>query len=265
MRGGDLNQWDWTHIDLENFAECTVPRAKTKRPQVLAVPEAVAVSLRSWWERAGTPTSGPVFPTRRDGRTSKAGTRRKSSGGLAERLRRALFRAGVVRLPPIEVLATKPGGRTDLGKPADAIKLTPNPRDPLYFETDTTRPVDFHSFRRAFATGLAEAGVGAQQAMHLAAHADAKVHARYVMGTKAMRQVPSAALPSLPLTALPVAASANDSTSATVSEGPRIVTARDESAEQIENPGGRSRDRTAVVGARNVAKRRENVRIGVCE
>ncbi len=41
-------------------------------------------------------------------------------------------------------------------------------REPLYFETETTLPVDFRSFRRAFSTGLAEAGVPVQQAMHLA-------------------------------------------------------------------------------------------------
>jgi hypothetical protein len=38
-------------------------------------------------------------------------------------------------------------------------------------------------------------------AMHLALHADAKTHARYVMSTKAMRMITSAALPRLPLEA----------------------------------------------------------------
>lgn len=41
-------------------------------------------------------------------------------------------------------------------------------RDPLYFETATTLPVDFHSFRRAFSTALAEAGINVQHATHLA-------------------------------------------------------------------------------------------------
>jgi hypothetical protein len=59
--------------------------------------------------------------------------------------------------------------------------------------------VDFHSFRRAFNTALAEAGVNVQHAMHLAAHSDPKVHARYIMGTAAMRAIPDAALPRLPL------------------------------------------------------------------
>ena len=70
----------------------------------------------------------------------------------------------------------------------------PNPRDPLYYETASTLPVDFHSFRRAFASALAEAGVNVQHAMHLTAHSDPRVHARYVMSTSAMRMVPDAAL-----------------------------------------------------------------------
>ncbi len=51
------------------------------------------------------------------------------------------------------------GTRTDLGKHAAGIKLAPNPRDPLYFETATSLPVDFHSFRRAFSTALAAPAV----------------------------------------------------------------------------------------------------------
>jgi Phage integrase family len=58
--------------------------------------------------------------------------------------------------------------------------------------------VDFHSFRRAFNTALAEAGVNLQTAMALAAHSDAKTHMGYVMKTKAMRTIPEAALPLLP-------------------------------------------------------------------
>ena len=100
-------------------------------------------------------------------------------------------------MPPIEVPATKPGARTDLDKHAEGTKLAPNLRDPLYYETASTLPVDFHSFRRAFASALAEAGVHVQHAMHLTAHSDPRVHARYVMDTVAMRTIPEAALPRL--------------------------------------------------------------------
>jgi integrase len=214
MRTGDLHKWDWSMIDRVDFAECFIPRAKTRSPQALAIPSVLAPFLRAWWERAGKPASGAVFPARRG---KRAGQAKRPSNSYADRLRRDLFRAGVYRLPPIEVTATKPGQRTDLGKRVEGTKLAPSPADPLYYETATTLPVDFHSFRRAFNTALAEAGVNVQHAMHLASHADAKVHSRYVMSTKAMRTIPDAALPRLPVAG-----------HADAPKGPRIVTGRDD-------------------------------------
>jgi hypothetical protein len=67
-------------------------------------------------------------------------------------------------MPSVEVPAIKPGTRTDLGKRVHGTRLASNPHDPLYFETETTMPVDFHSFRRAFNTALAEAGVNVRHA-----------------------------------------------------------------------------------------------------
>jgi integrase len=216
MRTGDLNRWDWTQIDRVHFAECIVPRAKTGTPQALAIPDALAPFLRAWWERAGKPESGAVFPARTGKRAG--GFRAPAGHSYARRLRDALFRACVWRMPPIQVPATRPGMRTDLGKRAEGTKLRPHPRDPLYFETATTLPVDFHSFRRAFASALAEAGVNVQQAMHLAGHTSPLVHQRYVMRTAAMRAIPDAALPRLPVGALRAA-----------QRSARIVTARDDS------------------------------------
>lgn len=194
MRSGDLNRWDWSMIDRTGFAECIVPRAKTGTPQALAIPDVLAPFLRAWWERAGKPDAGPVFPARV---RKRAGLARLPSNSFAKRLRRDLFHAGIVRATPIEVLATASGTRADLGKKRKGTKLAPSPRDPLYFETANRLPVDFHSFRRAFSTALAEAGTNVQHAMHLAAHSDPRVHARYVMRTAAMRTVPAAALPTL--------------------------------------------------------------------
>jgi integrase len=216
MRTSDMNNWDWSMIDRVRFAECFIPRSKTRKPQALVIPRVLAPFLRAWWERAGKPESGPVFPVTRG---KRAGAMRSPNGlSFAKRLRRDLFRAGVVRLPPIEVPATSPGTRTDLGKEATGTKRAPHPRDPLYYETDSTLPVDFHSFRRAFNTALAEAGVNLQHAMHLASHSDPKVHARYVMHTTAMRTIPDAALPKLPVDGL-----------AETPKGTRNVTARDDS------------------------------------
>lgn len=193
MRTGDLNKWDWTMIDLLHFEQCTIPRSKTGTPQVLEIPLMLRDILRGWWEMQDTPASGPVFPICKG--ANKGGFRAERGVTYAKRLRKALFAAGVVRMPPIEVPATSPGTRTDRGKQAKGTKLAPNPADPLYFETATTRQVDFHSFRRAFNTALAEAGVNVQTAMHLASHSDAKTHMRYVMKTAAMMRIPEAALP----------------------------------------------------------------------
>jgi integrase len=196
MRTGDLNAWDWSMIDRVHFAECFVPRMKTAKPQRLDIPEPLSPFVRAWWERAGKPEVGPVFPATKGKRAGKA----RSPNGLsfAKRLRRELFKSKVWRMPPVTVPKTSPGTRTDRGKKAKGTMLAPNPADPLYFDTAVTRKVDFHSFRRAFNTALAEAGVNVQHAMHLASHSDPKVHARYVMNTAAMRAIPDAALPRLP-------------------------------------------------------------------
>ncbi len=194
MRTSDLHAWDWTMLDLNGFASCTIPRSKTAAPETLDVPEVLRPFLRAWWERAECPTSGPVFPVRKG---KRAGDFKGVGTSYAERLRRDLFRAGVVRMAPVEVPATKPGTRTDLGRAVVGTKLAPNPRDPLYFETTVSLPVDFHSFRRAFNTALAAAGVNVQKAMKLAGHSDQKTHMRYVMDSAEMRTIPDAALPRL--------------------------------------------------------------------
>jgi hypothetical protein len=109
-------------------------------------------------------------------------------------------------------VSDSPGTRTDRGKLAKGTKLAPNPRDPLYFETEASLPVDFHSFRRAFNTALASIGMNVQTAMTLAGHSDAKTHMRYVQQTDAMKQIPEAALPQFkPGTLLVLARRVDDS------------------------------------------------------
>jgi|HubBroStandDraft_1064217.scaffolds.fasta_scaffold154025_2 hypothetical protein len=70
----------------------------------------------------------------------------------------------------------------------------PHPGDPIYSDTPVSRRVDFHSFRRAYNTALAGAGVNVQTAVGLASHYP-KTHMRYVMAAEAARLVPAAALP----------------------------------------------------------------------
>ncbi len=120
MRSGDLKRWDWAQIDRVHFAECTVPRAKTGTPpRRLGIPDLLAPFLRAWWERAGTPESGPVFPGRRGKRAG--GFRAARGPGFARQLRRDLFRAGVVRAAPV-IDETDPQRK----------RIVPNPIDPLF-------------------------------------------------------------------------------------------------------------------------------------
>lgn len=67
----------------------------------------------------------------------------------------------------------------------------------LFTETTYTKPVDFHSFRRAFKQALADAGVELQTAMALSGATDAKAHQRYLANTAKMRELPAGALPIL--------------------------------------------------------------------
>ena len=119
MRTGDLHKWDWTMIDRVDFAECFIPRAKTRRPQALAIPAVLAPFLRAWWERAGKPEVGRVFPVR----IGKRAGQEKKTNSHAKRLRSALMRAGVFRLKPAEVPETGKGRRTNIGKEATGTKL----------------------------------------------------------------------------------------------------------------------------------------------
>jgi hypothetical protein len=67
----------------------------------------------------------------------------------------------------------------------------------VHHDTPASRRVDWHSFRRACASSLAEAGVNEQHARLLTAHGDANVHARYVQQTRAMQHIPAGAIPHL--------------------------------------------------------------------
>lgn len=169
MRTAELNRWDWSMWDLADFAEVKIQRAKAKRGrtgkvQTLIVPEPMRPILRAWHEQHGSPVAGPVFPVTKGERKGQARAERGIS--YAARLRRALWRMGIRE-------------------------------HDVHHDTPTSRKVDWHSFRRAFATALAEAGTNEQTARLLVAHGDASVHARYVQQTRAMRQIPAEAVPQL--------------------------------------------------------------------
>jgi len=164
MRTSEVNRWRWSDLDRVNFACCSIPRGKGAEVQALEIPEMLRPFLASWWIESGRPDDGPVFPVTKGPR--KGEHRRTRGVSFAKRLRRELKKAGITR-------------------------------PELFAETGTTLPLDFHSFRRAFVTALAEADVNQQRAMALTGHSDPKVHHRYLLRTRAMRVIPPAALPRL--------------------------------------------------------------------
>ena len=181
LRTGDLHGLDWSAFDVAQggFEWGWAPRQKTKRPQLLEVPEMLRGILRDWWERHGRPTAGPVFPSRRGARAGA--TKGKTSHALS--FRRDLRRAFGVE-----------AWNADAGEFQTARELTRRERE-LFEETEYTRPVDFHSWRRAFTQALADADVNAQHATALAGHASLAAHARYLASSGKLRKIPGAALP----------------------------------------------------------------------
>jgi len=159
-RTGDLHRLDWALLDVPSFESVIIARNKTGTPQRLGVPEAIRPFVRKWWEGQGCPSAGPVFPSQRGDRKGKA---KGTGSSYAKKLRRELRRAGITR-------------------------------PELFTETQHTRRVDFHSFRRAFVGALAGAGVPLQVSMKLSGHTNARTHTGYIVG---VQEIPPAVVPVL--------------------------------------------------------------------
>jgi integrase len=161
MRTSELHAWDWRHVDTEGWLTAEVVRVKTKTRTLLQLPDQLVGPLHLWWLGQACPKAGPVFPDRWG--------ERRIAKSWAFQLRGALWRAGIRR---------------------SEIKNA----CPLQSDTPETRCVDFHSFRRAYNTGLARAGVNVQTAMKLAGHTKAATHMKYVLLSEALA-TPEGALP----------------------------------------------------------------------
>jgi integrase len=188
-RTGDLHALRWESFDLPGFAFGWVPRQKTERPQKLAIVPALRPFLERWWRRMGSPAEGLVFP-RLIG--SGAGETAKSGSKYAEELRRDIKRA-----MGLEVCEA---GRWVERVGPDAYSQR---QRELFTETEYTKPVDFHSWRRAFNQALADAGASAQQAAALAGHASLEAHAKYLKNTAKAAAMPEGAIPRLVLFSSP--------------------------------------------------------------
>ena len=175
LRTAEVNRWSWDMVvdpdcAVQAYATVKVRRAKAKRGhdgkvQTFGVPGPMRPILRAWHELHGCPMEGPVFPVTKGDRKGEQRSERGTS--YANRLRRELLRMGIKR-------------------------------QAIHKDTPTSKRVDFHSFRRAFASSLAEAGVNEQRAMILTAHADSKTHALYVQASTAMQVIPEGAVQMLP-------------------------------------------------------------------
>lgn len=179
MRTSDLHAWDWSHVDTTGWLDAHVPRPKTKSCDRIGLPEVLVPVLQSWWHAHGCPAAGPVFPCRRGPR---AGQRKGTGISCAGALRDALWSAGIVRPLP---------GFHDAEGAVEQRQLCQ-----IQVGSGELRPCDFHSFRRAYNTALADAGVNVQTAMRLAGHRNASTHMRYVLRSQKL-EAPAAALPSL--------------------------------------------------------------------
>jgi integrase len=204
MRTSDLHAWDWSHIDTLNWSDAHVPRPKTKRhrgrKQERLSLGVLARVLQAWWSSHGRPSAGPVFPCRRGPRAGMPKVRMS----YAEPLRNALWAAGVHRPmagfgPAFErwqvLLAAAERDRKVIAaaeEQARALCL-------IQSGSNDFLPLDFHSFRRAYNTALADEGVNVQEAMALAGHRSPTTHMVYVdLAQRTALAAPAAALPALP-------------------------------------------------------------------
>ena len=193
LRTGDIHAVTWSNFDVVDgaFAWGVAPRQKTERPQKFDVPEELRPILRYWWELNGRPTEGPIFPALRGKRAGETKMGVSHAEGLRSDLRRCF---GLETWNP----------ETRKWEATKNRKMTGRERE-LLVATTMTRPVDFHSWRRAFVQALANTGVTAQEAQKLAGHADLGAHERYLKSSTKTLVIPAAALPDLSSRVLPQA------------------------------------------------------------
>jgi integrase len=156
MRTSDLHEWVWADVDTVGWAYADVPRPKTEH----RLEDGPATR-----ERIALPED--VAATLRSwwhvaGADPSGLVFPVQTHSYARELRSALRRAGVTRVE-------------------------------LHKATPTTKPVDFHSFRRAFVTAVGAAGLNAQTAMRLTGHTTMATHMRY--NQPAVLSIPEGAVP----------------------------------------------------------------------
>jgi integrase len=159
MRTSDLHAWLWTDVDLMAWTTADVPRPKTEHAAGDEPAPREKLEIPEEVKQAlGAWWVEQGRPT--TGNVFPIPSKRIS---YARKLRAALLAAGI-------------------------------DRHELHLQTETTKPVDFHSFRRAFVTAIGKAGLNAQTAMRLTGHKTMATHMRYNLPD--VLEIPAGAVPS---------------------------------------------------------------------
>lgn len=162
MRTSDLRAWQWGHVDLAGWQHADVPRPKTTK-RSRRTPGEPAYML----ERLELPPA------------------------VATELERWWVAAGRPAAGPVFPM---PAARKSYAAELRAALLAAGvDRHELHHSTTTTKRVDFHSFRRSWATAIGAAGLNAQTAMKVTGHRQLSTHMRYVRPEAIT--IPSAAIP----------------------------------------------------------------------
>lgn len=218
QRTSDLHAWRWSDIDLDSWKSCKVRRPKTEKrddgelSQLTVTVEHLLhederEALRRWWEAEGCPRPNLdeghdplVFPTRTGPR---AGLPRKGTG-YAESLRVAMRRALGIEVPKTITKTTV--RRYASGKTRPMTYETtvwvqvrePQGRERTLLEGDERfRPLNMHTMRRAYASGLALAGWSRAKMRTAGGWSTDEMPARYDLS--AQREVVDAPTPKLKL------------------------------------------------------------------
>jgi integrase len=149
MRTSDLRAWMWGHVDTQTWLWADIPRPKTTTKKKKKSPGEPAYVL----ERL------ELLP--------------EVAGALREWWTAAGRPNGGVVFP-------MPAARVSFAAVLRATLLTAGvDRHELHHNTDRSKRVDFHSFRRAWATAIGKAGLNAQTAMAATGHRQMSTHMRY--------------------------------------------------------------------------------------
>lgn len=174
-----LTYQDAFEVGDGEFRRGWAPRTKGNQPQRLTVPEVLRPVLRAWWEHQGKPIRGLLFPCLRGERQGAQRTKSSHAHAFRKDLRRAFG---------IEAWDAE-SGRWRVVR-----DLTERERE-IFVPGKYTEPVDFHSWRRAFAQALAEAAVPAQLGAALSGHNDLATHALYLKNSRKARAMPAGSVP----------------------------------------------------------------------